>query len=89
MILFIMVCSYCNTVAQTSFEKYFDANSNYQFNLIEMESSNLFIGMGGPMLMSSEGIPIHSNYYLGNGVLSMQSVKMESTNSFVFTTGYY
>ena len=84
-----MVCSYCNTVAQTSFEKYFDANSNYQFNLIEMESSNLFIGMGGPMLMSSEGIPIHSNYYLGNGVLSMQSVKMESTNSFVFTTGYY
>lgn len=73
--------------AQQTFERFYLANGSPQFNMIELASGNLFVGLGGPALMNPNGNILHSSYNTGNGILSMAAVQRHSDNEYYLVAG--
>ncbi|MBP7408003.1 MAG: T9SS type A sorting domain-containing protein [Flavobacteriales bacterium] len=73
--------------AQQPFERFYLANGSPQFNLIELASGNLFIGLGGPAVVNPNGNILHSSYNTGSGILSMAAVQRHSDNEYFFVAG--
>jgi Secretion system C-terminal sorting domain len=88
--VFFLFLSWCLVGrAQSSFERFYLANSSPQFNMVELASGNLFVGLGGPALMDPSGNILHLSYNTGNGILSMVAFQPYSDSEFYFTTGRY
>ena len=75
--------------AQPTIEKYYQSAGSYQFNLIELASHHFFVGMGGAVLVDPQGNVIHNNYFFGDSIYSLQSVRNYSDNEFYFVAGYH
>lgn len=78
----------CCVSAQPTFEKYYESGASYTFDLAEQGSHNLFVAMGGAVIVDPEGNVIHNNYYWGDSILNLRSLKRYSDNEFYFVTGY-
>lgn len=77
------------TQAQPDFEKIYLGGISYKFNLLELNSRNIFTGMGGAALLDSDGNIMHASYYPVGLFLAMQSVRYVSDNEYYFVTGYH
>lgn len=80
------------SVAQPTFMKVFYGAGTAQFNINEMSSGNLRIGMGfqsGTSLMRPSGEIVQSHHYDIDTMLALQSVQKYSDSVFYFTASYY
>jgi len=83
----------CNLIAQSTFEKLYDGLTSFTFNLTELPSHNIFVGLGPTRAVSrinSQGQIIGTHSYWAdpiNPITSIGGIRMVGDNEFLFAGG--
>jgi hypothetical protein len=86
-----------NTLAQVTYEKIYNAGASGRFNLIELSGNGVLTtlayaageNVSGTSRLDSLGEVVHSQGYVVDTILVLQSVTKYSEDKYLFVGGYF